>query len=174
MVWQTQRTCVIVKCAMKKRKYTDEQLIETIKKCFSFRQVLIELGLNPKGGGNYQVIHNKIKELNIDISHFSGKLWSKGKILGPKINIQDYLNNLKPIQSFKLKNKLIREGLLIPKCSSCELSNWLDKPIPLELDHINGQHYDNSLSNLRLICPNCHALTDNYRGKNKGKTKYFL
>lgn len=48
----------------------------------------------------------------------------------------------------------------------CGNTEWLDKHIPLELHHINGNHKDNRLSNLQLLCPNCHALTDNYRGKN--------
>lgn len=159
---------------MTQHTYTDDELKHAVKNSFSIRATLIFLNLNPKGGGGYKSIHSKIKLLNIDTSHFRGQLWSKGRTLGPKVDIQDYLNNIKPIQSFKLKNKLIKKGLLVPRCSSCELFTWLSKPIPLELDHINGQHCDNSLSNLRLICPNCHAFTENYRGKNKGKAKYSL
>jgi hypothetical protein len=51
-------------------------------------------------------------------------------------------------------------------CSVCNLSVWNDRPIPLELDHKNGNHTDNTYSNLRTICPNCHAQTDTYKGKN--------
>lgn len=54
------------------------------------------------------------------------------------------------------------------RCESCGLTQWLDQPIPLEQDHTNGNPTDNSLENLRLICPNCHALTPTYKGKNKG------
>jgi 5-methylcytosine-specific restriction endonuclease McrA len=43
----------------------------------------------------------------------------------------------------------------------------MEKPAPIELDHINGNHHDNRLENLRILCPNCHAQTDTYRGKNK-------
>lgn len=55
------------------------------------------------------------------------------------------------------------------RCEVCLNENWLDKKIPLELDHINGDRNDNSKQNLRLICPNCHAFTDTYKGKNKKK-----
>lgn len=48
-------------------------------------------------------------------------------------------------------------------------TEWLNEPIPLELDHINGICHDNRLENLRLLCPNCHAKTSTYRGKNKNK-----
>lgn len=58
-------------------------------------------------------------------------------------------------------------------CSECGIDTWNGKKIPLELDHINGDSKDNSVENLRLLCPNCHSLTDTWRGKNinTGKTK---
>jgi hypothetical protein len=54
------------------------------------------------------------------------------------------------------------------KCESCLLDSWQNGPIPLEVHHINGNAKDNALNNLQLICPNCHALTDSYKGKNIG------
>ncbi|MDX1993356.1 MAG: DUF2116 family Zn-ribbon domain-containing protein [bacterium] len=55
------------------------------------------------------------------------------------------------------------------RCEVCGLSEWMGKPIPIELDHINGDSDNNSRENLRLICPNCHAQTDTYKGANAGK-----
>lgn len=82
-------------------------------------------------------------------------------------NAKEYLFNGSLIQSHKLKLKLIRENIFEHKCQECGLSEWLGKQIPLELDHIDGEHFNNEISNLRLLCPNCHALTDTYRAKNK-------
>lgn len=68
------------------------------------------------------------------------------------------------VKTHTLKQKLIRDGLKKECCEKCGLSKWLGKPIPLELHHINGDHYDNSLNNLQLLCPNCHAIEPNHRG----------
>jgi len=46
------------------------------------------------------------------------------------------------------------------------LSEWQSRPIPLELDPIDGDPRNNRLGNLRLLCPNCHAFTPTYRGRN--------
>lgn len=72
-------------------------------------------------------------------------------------------------QSNKLRKRLINEGWLEAQCSECALTEWRGYPIPLELDHVDGNNTNNVLSNLRLLCPNCHAQTENYRGKNWGK-----
>ena len=151
---------------MKLRKYTERQLAEAVKNSSSLAQTLNKLGVAPYGG-NYEVLRKAIKHFNLDASHFTGQLWNKGKTIGAKQPIEKYLNNELQIQSFKLKNKLLSQGLLVRKCSSCRKMSWLRQPIPLELDHVNGNRYDNQLSNLRLLCPNCHALTPTYRGKNR-------
>ncbi len=57
------------------------------------------------------------------------------------------------------------------KCSVCKNSEWMGKPIPLQVDHKDGDSDNDNLSNLRNICPNCHAQTPTYCNKNKGKGK---
>ena len=54
------------------------------------------------------------------------------------------------------------------KCSCCNISEWNNKPLSLEIDHKDGNPYNNDISNLRYICPNCHSQTPTYKGKNKG------
>ena len=66
-----------------------------------------------------------------------------------------------------LKKRLIKNGIKEHKCESCGLFEWNEKPIPIELNHINGINNDNRIENIQLLCPNCHAQTPNYRGKNK-------
>ena len=59
------------------------------------------------------------------------------------------------------------------KCEICKNIKWMKKDIPLEMDHIDGNHQNNSFENIRLICPNCHAQTPTYKGKNKGSGRHF-
>ena len=146
--------------------YSEQELLEAVKTSTSIRQVLEKLDIVP-AGGNYQTTNRRIKKLNIDNSHFTGQAWNKGKVVGPKRPIEEYLKENSQIQSFKLKGRLIAEGLKEHKCECCGITEWNGKPAPIELDHINGNHYDNRLENLRILCPNCHAQTDTYRGKNK-------
>lgn len=69
--------------------------------------------------------------------------------------------------TFKLKLKLLATGVKEKKCEKCNLEIWNNLPIPLELHHIDGNSSNNDLTNLQILCPNCHAQTDNFRGKNK-------
>jgi hypothetical protein len=59
------------------------------------------------------------------------------------------------------------------RCEVCGIREWMGKPAPIELDHKDGNPTNNDLTNLRLICPNCHAQTDFYKGRNIGRGRYY-
>jgi hypothetical protein len=59
------------------------------------------------------------------------------------------------------------------RCEVCGITEWMGKPAPLELDHKDGNSSNNDFDNLRLICPNCHAQTETYKGKNTGRGRHF-
>lgn len=59
------------------------------------------------------------------------------------------------------------------KCAECGIIEHNEKPIVLEIDHIDGNSYNNVESNLRCICPNCHSQSENYKNKNKGNGRAY-
>lgn len=84
-----------------------------------------------------------------------------------KIKTQDILEGKYPqYQTFKLKNRILKEHIKDHKCECCGLSEWMNKPIHLELHHKDGDRTNHLLNNLELLCPNCHAQTETYRAKN--------
>ena len=60
------------------------------------------------------------------------------------------------------------------KCATCTRKTWLGNPIPLELHHIDGNSGNWRFKNLQLLCPNCHAQTENYKSKNRGRGRGAL
>ena len=149
-------------------KKSDEEFIEAVRTSKSIRECLLKLGL-VASGGNYSCFHRRVKELNLSIGHFQDpRYWNKGRKFPPKRDIQEYFNGV-PISSNNLKLRLLREGYKEHKCECCGLTEWMNKSIPIELDHINGNSEDNRLENLQILCPNCHAQTITYRGRNKFK-----
>lgn len=97
-----------------------------------------------------------------------GKGTEKPKKISRYMPFDKYIKG-KSVQSNKLRKKLLREHLKRCECECCGNSKWLGKTIPLEVHHKDGNKRNNEIDNLLLLCPNCHALTDNYRGKNIGK-----
>lgn len=145
-------------------KFSKTNLNNIVLQSKSKRECLIKLGMKPYGG-NYRILDKYVSLYGIDTSHFLGQGWNVNNSPSDIKPIEKYLNNEIPITSYKLKKRLLKEGLKKQKCEICNLSEWNDSIIPLELHHINGNNKDNSLSNLQMLCPNCHALTDNYRNR---------
>jgi transposase-like protein len=80
------------------------------------------------------------------------------------------VENSSYVSSNSLRKRLLKEKIKEPKCECCGATEWLGNPIALELHHVNGIKDDLRIENLQILCPNCHAFTDNYRGKNQGKS----
>ena len=116
-------------------------------------------------------LHCKQETLNRYIARmeikYDGNQSGKGmpKPRSDKMNLTEYLKNSKDIQTNKVRIKLLEEGYKEYKCECCGLTTWLNEPIPLELHHKDGDRTNNTLENFQLLCPNCHALTSNYRGR---------
>ena len=132
-----------------------------IKESKSFSEVCDKANIC-KTTGNYETLKRIVKEKNIDITHFKRCGGNR-----TKIPIEELLKENTYYSSDRLKNRLLKEGYKSYKCECCKNTEWNKQPIPLELHHINGNHNDNRLENIQLLCPNCHALTDNYGGKNQ-------
>ncbi len=79
-----------------------------------------------------------------------------------KTNSYKYLGTDRFINSSKLRKKLIDDGIKKDECEYCGNSEWMGQKIPLDLHHIDGNRFNNSLSNLQILCKNCHGLTENH------------
>jgi hypothetical protein len=157
-----------------KKRWTDEQLIEAVKSSHSMAQVLLKLGYTRNSGGIYTFIKGHIKKLGIDCGHWTGQGHLKGKThnWSPAIPFEIIMVENSTYNCHKLKTRLFKASILENKCSECGLlPEWNGKPISLQMDHINGDHHDNRLENLRILCPNCHSQTDTFGTRNLKRQK---
>lgn len=153
------------------RQFSFAELQAAAKRADSFAQMLrlLDEDWTPHA-------HRRIKaatlRFGIDTTHFLGQAHNRGqKFPGRAAPLEEVLVAGKLTSTVTLKQRLLEAGLLARECAICERDEWNDEPIPLELDHINGDRTDNRLENLRLVCPNCHAQTPTYRGRNIGGRK---
>jgi hypothetical protein len=118
-------------------------------------------------------LKQKIQDYNIDTSHF---FTSKRKRI--VLPLKDILKENTFINTCGLKQRLYKEGLKERKCELCgQDENWKTGKISLILDHIDGNKTNNTIENLRIVCPNCDATLPTYKGKNKKnkiKNNYYL
>lgn len=153
---------------MKHKKYNKESLQKTINESLSIREVLLKLGLRATSG-NYRVFHRFVKNNNINTDNLVGPHKSVTGVIRTQTN--DYLTNSKPISSFKLKERLIKENIKENRCEVCGLTEWQNKPLSCQLHHIDGNNCNNNINNLIMLCPNCHSQTETFSGRNKKKIK---
>jgi hypothetical protein len=153
------------------RSCTDEEIAAALAQSRSLAGVLRSLGV--RLGGNQQRLRVRIEQVGLDTSHLVGAGWRRGSTdpVVPAKPIEQVLVKGKRTHTNDLKLRLLREGLKKRACEGCGLDRWMGKPIPLELEHVNGRRDDNRLRNLKLLCPNCHALTPTYRGRNIGRAE---
>ena len=102
---------------------------------------------------------------------FSSKTWMQAVARGAVVPrpqgmpVEELL--VGPRARTHVKTRLIRAGLLEPRCAECGIDSWRGEPLSLCLHHVNGDPADNRLENLQLVCPNCHSQTENFAGRNR-------
>lgn len=116
-------------------------------------------------GSSMNILKNSLKNYNIEY-HFLNK---KGSNLpGKKKDLSEILIENSNYSSSYLKKRLIKDGIKKDVCEICGQNNfWNNNYLTLQLDHINGNHYDNRLNNLRIICPNCHTQTNTFSSRKR-------
>ena len=147
----------------RKIKVTDEQIIDVALNSQSASSAAAKLGIK------YETFRVHAKRLNVFNTNQSGKGTKKPKDEGfGKMSLSDIFEGKHPqYQSNKLRKRLFSEKIKDERCELCGLTEWLGKKLSLEVDHKDGNRYNHSLSNLQILCPNCHSQTNTYRGKNK-------
>lgn len=157
-------------------KYTKELLEKAVKEVTTLSDLVRLLTNSEKAHGSMiAFIKNRLKILGIDFSHFNGRN-PRQKVTSKKLTKESFISNyltenpIKKTNNTNLKSWMKEFNLLEYKCVGCSNTGiWNDKPISLQLDHINGINNDNRLQNLRLLCPNCHSQTETYAGKGNKK-----
>jgi hypothetical protein len=137
-------------------RYTKELLEPIIKNCTTWADVCRQVGVTPISGAQSH-IKKRAKDFGINFSHFVGKSSTKGKTF-PKKDAINYCFKGSKVNSSNLRNKLIRDGYKKKECEICKLTKWRGEDIPLELDHLDSDHFNNEITNLQIICANCHSL----------------
>lgn len=133
------------------RNYSDQDVIEKAKEVKNISQLLRKLGLR-QAGGNFANMKKTLQRLEVDTSHWTGSGWNKGQ------RLKDWSQYSRAV---RVKPHLIKKRG--HKCEGCGLTEWRDKPIPLEIEHIDGDRTNNNIENLEILCCNCHAQTETWR-----------
>lgn len=146
-------------------RHTEERLRAAVAVSSNIKDVVRHLGIS-QVGGNQTHISRRIAVLGIDTSHFTRT--RRGR---PKGSLGELLSLRNP-EDGRIPGERLRRGLLgngvEERCTMCGTGpEWNGKPLRLEVDHINGDWWDNRPENLQLLCPNCHAVTDTYRGRKR-------
>lgn len=150
---------------MTARKYTLETLAPAVEASVSIAGVLRYLGVK-QAGGTQAHVGRRIKDLGLDTSHFTGKVHNRGKAASNRKTSEEVLVLL-PEGSYRQKPQQLKRAMVESGveevCSECGMgTTWNGKKLVLQVDHVDGNWYNNLLDNVRFLCPNCHSQTETF------------
>ena len=148
-------------------KYDKETLEATVRTSRTYSEVLRKIGASVTSGGVQLHVRQRIEKLGLDTSHFAKRGENIGnrhqglcKAIPPKQVLTKRAKG-KRERTERLRRAMLAIGVQYI-CVSCGIKSWQDKPLTLEIDHINGDCLNNEPDNVRFLCPNCHSQTKTY------------
>ncbi|WP_395759194.1 HNH endonuclease [Streptomyces althioticus] len=149
--------------------YTKERLEEAAREARTLTEALVRLEVDPRSPTRRYVL-GRMRRLGVDTSHFrtpTRRGVPRQRRTPETVLVEQPAGRARRVPSDRLKWAMTASG--VPeRCAMCGTEpRWRGRPLPLEVDHIDGNWRDNRIGNLRLLCPNCHSTTDNYRGRAK-------
>jgi hypothetical protein len=151
---------------------TDDELQTMLNKSNTLSSILRQLGISETCPHNRKLLKRRMETL--DITQFQLNKTIKNPYHNGKdhyLSDEDYFS----VADFRrngphIKTRLIKHKNWKDECSACGQQPFHNgKPLSLQVDHINGNGYDNRLENLRFLCPNCHSQTSTFGSKNVKK-----
>ena len=148
-------------------KYSKENLLKYVNECDTVTDLVKKIkGTDCVSKSSINLVSTKLKEFEIDTSHFIGSSKTYSNLVHKSKCYDDVLVFYKSMKSRAKRSTLLtaikNEGSLEYKCSICGIVEYNGKPIILHIDHIDGNWRNNLIINLRFLCPNCHSQTDTY------------
>ena len=159
---------------MKKTEYDKDLIEEIVKESVSIAEVLKKLDLK-KSGGSYKKIKKIISDYEISTEHFLGQSWLRGRESNTRHTKKSFIEEVLCENGMgwttnNIKKRLLEINLKENVCEECgQIPYWHNEELVLQLHHIDGNNKNNEISNLKMLCPNCHSQTKNFSGKKEKK-----